>query len=152
MTEQQAAAQNPLKSKASVTGAAWVYPNVQTLKATTSECSNKNLLMFGKAHQDSVLGLEFNIATEEDASKPKQSQFSKERMRARSGVPTPTKEVVMPVESQVSDEKRPECQSPFEEIPITSSKKNRPDSRPTTGHHYISKDQAHTNLVNRPSA
>ena len=82
-TEPQIA--NLTKSKASVTGAAWVYPNVHTLKATTSENSNKNLLLFGK-DKDSVVGMELNVA----GDIPK-SLFNKEhRMRARSGVPTPT--------------------------------------------------------------
>ena len=100
------------------------------MKATTSENSNKNLLMFGK-NQDSVMGLEFSVAAEVN-SMPKYSQFTKERMRARSGVLTPSKDVI----PKVSDEKRPECQSPFEDIPITSSKKHRlGEARPATGNH-----------------
>ena len=71
-------------------------------------------------------------------------------MRARSGVSPQTDQL----RAKVSDENRKDCNSPFEEIPITSSKKNRMDHRPTTGHHYISKDQANHNLalVNKPSA
>ena len=85
--------------------------------------------MFGK-NQDSVMGLEFNV-TAEVANVQKYSHFSKERMRARSGVITPSKDVI----PKVSDEKRPECQSPFEDIPITSSKKYRMETRPATGNH-----------------
>lgn len=121
---------------------------MQTLKAST-EASNKNLIMFGQRNSITGSGTgEFKTCKAENG----REVFRKvpDLLRVRSGVPVPHVPLV-----KVKDQKRQETLSPFDEIPITSSKKARDLSRPATGIVYPSaqnNNQSSQNLANKPSA